>query len=171
MAERYDVAIIGAGIVGLATGLKLTERFPRARVIIVDKETRLAAHQTGHNSGVIHSGIYYRPGSYKARQCSEGKAMMREFCAQHAWPDPDAAMRAFGISHGSSSESPVPRTSNRITSRWRRTFVSMGASAPAKLVADWPGPPASTSRNCCHHNDRPAPIPNLPCRSGPSFHE
>jgi L-2-hydroxyglutarate oxidase len=84
MAERYDVAIIGAGIVGLATGLKLTERFPRARVVIVDKETRIAAHQTGHNSGVIHSGIYYRPGSYKARQCSEGKAMMREFCAQHA---------------------------------------------------------------------------------------
>jgi L-2-hydroxyglutarate oxidase len=62
MADRYDVAIIGSGIVGLATGLAITERFPRLRVIIVDKEARIAAHQTGHNSGVIHSGIYYKPG-------------------------------------------------------------------------------------------------------------
>ena len=83
MADRYDVAIIGAGIVGLATALNLSERFPRARVVILEKEPRIAAHQTGHNSGVIHSGIYYRPGSYKARQCGEGKGLMRAFCEKH----------------------------------------------------------------------------------------
>ena len=83
MADRYDVAIIGTGIVGLATALSLSERFPQARVVMLDKEPRIAAHQTGHNSGVIHSGIYYRPGSYKARQCGEGKGLMRAFCEKH----------------------------------------------------------------------------------------
>ena len=83
MADRYDVAIIGGGIVGLATALGLTERFPRVRVVILEKEPRIAAHQTGHNSGVLHSGIYYRPGSYKARQCGEGKGLMRAFCEKH----------------------------------------------------------------------------------------
>jgi len=84
MADRYDIAIIGSGIVGLATALSLTERFSRLRVVILDKEPRIAGHQTGHNSGVIHSGIYYKPGSYKARQCVEGKALMRQFCEKHA---------------------------------------------------------------------------------------
>jgi L-2-hydroxyglutarate oxidase LhgO len=84
MADRYDVAIIGTGIVGLATALALTERFPQLRVVMLDKEARIAAHQTGHNSGVIHSGIYYKPGSYKARQCVEGKGLMRQFCEKHA---------------------------------------------------------------------------------------
>jgi L-2-hydroxyglutarate oxidase LhgO len=76
----YDVAIIGGGIIGLATGLALTERFPRTRLAIVEKEQRLATHQTGHNSGVIHSGIYYRPGSHKARLCVEGARLMTAFC-------------------------------------------------------------------------------------------
>jgi L-2-hydroxyglutarate oxidase LhgO len=84
VADRYDIAIIGSGIVGLATALSLTERFSRLRVVILDKEPRIAGHQTGHNSGVIHSGIYYKPGSYKARQCVEGKALMRQFCEKHA---------------------------------------------------------------------------------------
>ena len=84
MADRYDITIIGGGIVGLATALAITERFPRARLIVLDKESKVAAHQTGHNSGVIHSGIYYKPGSYKARQFGEGKGLMREFCAKHA---------------------------------------------------------------------------------------
>ncbi len=84
MADRYDIAIIGAGIVGLATALNLTEKFPRVRLVILDKEPKIAAHQTGHNSGVLHSGIYYRPGSYKALQCAEGKGLMRQFCEAHA---------------------------------------------------------------------------------------
>ncbi|HEV8143643.1 MAG TPA: L-2-hydroxyglutarate oxidase [Methylomirabilota bacterium] len=83
MADRYDIAIIGSGIVGLATALAITERFPRVRLVILDKEPKIAAHQTGHNSGVIHSGIYYKPGSYKAKQCGEGKGLMRAFCEKH----------------------------------------------------------------------------------------
>jgi (S)-2-hydroxyglutarate dehydrogenase len=80
----YDVAIIGAGIVGLATARALLEAAPRARLVIVEKETRIGAHQTGHNSGVIHSGIYYKPGSHKARLCVEGARLMRAFCEKNA---------------------------------------------------------------------------------------
>ena len=83
MADRYDIAIIGGGIVGLATAYVISERFPGLKLVILDKESKIAAHQTGHNSGVIHSGIYYKPGSYKARQCSEGKELMRAFCENH----------------------------------------------------------------------------------------
>ncbi|MEK7370046.1 MAG: FAD-dependent oxidoreductase, partial [candidate division NC10 bacterium] len=72
VSRPADIAIIGAGIVGLATAVALSERHPRARVVVLDKEPRIAAHQTGHNSGVIHSGIYYKPGSHKARLCVEG---------------------------------------------------------------------------------------------------
>ena len=79
----YDIAIVGGGIVGLATARALHERAPRARLILLEKEPRLATHQTGHNSGVIHSGIYYRPGSHKARLCVEGKALMYRFCEEH----------------------------------------------------------------------------------------
>lgn len=78
-----DVAIVGGGIVGLATARALRERAPHARLAILEKEPKLAAHQTGHNSGVIHSGVYYRPGSAKARLCVEGKHLMLEFCEKH----------------------------------------------------------------------------------------
>jgi L-2-hydroxyglutarate oxidase LhgO len=83
MPTRYDVAIVGGGIIGLATARALLERAPTARLVVLEKESRLGMHQTGHNSGVIHSGIYYRPGSYKAKLCVEGKGLMREFCATH----------------------------------------------------------------------------------------
>ena len=76
----HDIAIVGAGILGLATARSLRERAPRLSITILDKEPRIAAHQTGHNSGVIHSGIYYKPGSYKARLCVEGATLMRQFC-------------------------------------------------------------------------------------------
>ncbi|HIJ75722.1 MAG TPA: FAD-dependent oxidoreductase, partial [Deltaproteobacteria bacterium] len=66
MNTSFDVAIIGAGIIGLATGMRLLEEFPGLRAAILEKENMIAAHQTGHNSGVIHSGLYYRPGSFKA---------------------------------------------------------------------------------------------------------
>ena len=81
-----DVVIIGAGIVGLATGVKLLEQHPDLRVLVLDKEPGPAVHQTGHNSGVIHSGIYYKPGSYKALNCREGKAMLERFCVEHDIP-------------------------------------------------------------------------------------
>ena len=83
MPNRYDVAIVGGGILGLATARALLERVPGVRIVVLEKEAKLATHQTGHNSGVIHSGIYYRPGSYKAKLCGEGKGLMREFCAAH----------------------------------------------------------------------------------------
>lgn len=77
-----DIALIGGGIVGLATALALTER-TTASVLVLEAEPRLAAHQTGNNSGVIHSGLYYKPGSLKARNCVEGRDRLYAFCAEH----------------------------------------------------------------------------------------
>ena len=76
-----DVAIIGGGIVGLATAYQLTGALPGRKVVVLEKESELALHQTGHNSGVLHSGIYYKPGSLKALNCRQGKKLMEEFCA------------------------------------------------------------------------------------------
>jgi L-2-hydroxyglutarate oxidase len=81
-----DVAVIGGGIVGLATAYQLTRRFPGRRVVVLEKEDGLARHQTGHNSGVLHSGIYYQPGSLKAVNCREGKKAMEAFCAAEGIP-------------------------------------------------------------------------------------
>ena len=77
---RQDVLIIGGGIVGLATGLKLLEQTPGLKVTLLEKETQVAQHQTGHNSGVLHSGIYYRPGTLRAKNCREGRQAMVAFC-------------------------------------------------------------------------------------------
>lgn len=76
----YDVIIIGGGIVGLATALRLTEQKPSLKVIVLEKEDDVARHQTGHNSGVIHSGLYYKPGSLKAQNCIRGYQMLLDFC-------------------------------------------------------------------------------------------
>lgn len=81
--EKYDIAIIGGGIVGLATANALLDHDPRRRLILMEAEPRLASHQTGHNSGVIHSGLYYKPGSLKARLCAEGREEMYRFCKDH----------------------------------------------------------------------------------------
>jgi L-2-hydroxyglutarate oxidase LhgO len=87
MSDRNaDLVIIGAGIVGLATALEFTRRFAGRRVIVLEKEDHIAAHQSGHNSGVIHSGLYYRTGSLKARNCVAGCASMKRFCAEHGVP-------------------------------------------------------------------------------------
>jgi len=82
----YDVIIIGGGVVGLGVALEISRRFPRRRLLVLEKEDRVAAHQSGHNSGVIHSGIYYKPGSLKARLCVTGAAAMVEFCREHSIP-------------------------------------------------------------------------------------
>jgi L-2-hydroxyglutarate oxidase len=79
-AEKFDIVIIGGGIVGLATALALKSQFPKHSLAVIEKEPELASHQTGHNSGVIHAGIYYKPGSYKAKLCVEGARLMMEFC-------------------------------------------------------------------------------------------
>jgi len=84
MADREtELLIIGAGIVGLATALEAARRFSGMRIAVVEKENRVAAHQTGHNSGVIHSGLYYKPGSLKARNCVAGAASMKRFCQEN----------------------------------------------------------------------------------------
>jgi len=79
----YDFAIVGGGIVGLSTAMALSQRFPAAKIVLLEKENLLAAHQTGNNSGVIHSGIYYKPGSFKAKFCREGNRSMVAFCQEH----------------------------------------------------------------------------------------
>jgi (S)-2-hydroxyglutarate dehydrogenase len=83
VTQSADLAIVGGGIVGLATALALGEAHPRLRLLVLEKEERIATHQTGHNSGVIHSGIYYKPGSLKARTCVEGARRMKQFCDTH----------------------------------------------------------------------------------------
>jgi (S)-2-hydroxyglutarate dehydrogenase len=80
------VGVVGGGIVGLAIGRELARRRPGTRVVIFEKEARLAAHQTGHNSGVVHAGIYYQPGSLKAELCTRGRLLLRDYCAERKLP-------------------------------------------------------------------------------------
>ena len=80
---KYDVAIVGAGIIGLSTGMHLLSRYPKLKVAVIEKDSRFASQQTGHNSGVIHSGIYYRPGSSKAKFCVDGRETMTRFCEEN----------------------------------------------------------------------------------------
>src|SRR2546421_6506092 len=84
--SRCDVLIVGGGIVGLAVALEITRRFPRLRLFVLEKEDRVGRHQSSHNSGVIHSGVYYKPGSLKATLCAEGARAMVEFCRTHGLP-------------------------------------------------------------------------------------
>ncbi len=81
--KSYDVIIVGAGIVGLATGVKTLEKNPSLKILLLEKENDIAKHQTGNNSGVIHSGIYYKPGSLKAQNCTLGYNMLLSFCDEH----------------------------------------------------------------------------------------
>ncbi len=81
-SSSADLAIVGAGLVGLASAYRIAERAPGLRIVVVEKEQRPAAHQSGHNSGVIHAGLYYAPGSLKARLCRVGAALLRERCAE-----------------------------------------------------------------------------------------
>jgi len=86
MASQYDLTIVGGGILGLATALKLIRAHPSLRLLILEKEAEIARHQTGNNSGVIHSGLYYRPGSLKARSCVAGRKELMAFCDENAVP-------------------------------------------------------------------------------------
>ena len=86
VSPQVDIAIVGAGLIGLATGLEVSTRLPGSSLLILDKEADVAAHQSGHNSGVIHSGVYYKPGSLKAQLCREGAGEMIRFCREHEIP-------------------------------------------------------------------------------------
>ena len=83
---KYDVVIIGGGIVGLATALNLKLSKPNLRLVVLEKEDEFSKHQTGHNSGVIHSGLYYKPGSLKAINCINGYQMLVKFCQENEVP-------------------------------------------------------------------------------------
>ena len=84
--EECDLAVVGAGILGLAVARELRRRRPDARVVVLERESAIAQHQTGHNSGVVHAGIYYAPGSLKARLCVDGAHRMYEYCDEHGIP-------------------------------------------------------------------------------------
>ncbi|MEJ2636428.1 MAG: L-2-hydroxyglutarate oxidase [Calditrichia bacterium] len=100
-SRKYDVAIIGGGIVGTATAMALSKKF-NISIVILEKESKLAAHQTGNNSGVIHSGLYYKPGSLKAKNCVRGREEMYKFCKEH------------GIDHDQCGKVVVATTENEI---------------------------------------------------------
>ena len=86
MASQYDLTIVGGGIIGLATALQIGRAHPGLRLLLLEKEAQLARHQTGNNSGVIHSGLYYRPGSLKARSCVTGRKELMAFCDENRIP-------------------------------------------------------------------------------------
>ena len=81
--EIFDIAVVGGGIVGAATAYKVQKAHPDLKIVLFEKEKSLAPHQTGHNSGVIHSGLYYKPGSYKAKNCVEGRRELVAFAKEH----------------------------------------------------------------------------------------
>jgi (S)-2-hydroxyglutarate dehydrogenase len=104
MPNTFDITIIGGGIVGLATALEITQRWPQLKLNVLEKEDRLAVHQTGHNSGVIHSGIYYKPGSLKAQTCVTGAKTIVAFCQQY-----DIPYEICGKVVVATSQSEIPR--------------------------------------------------------------
>ena len=84
--NHSDFAVIGGGIVGLAAAMEIQQREPEASVVVLERETSVGSHQSGHNSGVLHAGVYYQPGSLKSQLCRTGKVAMEEFCEVHAVP-------------------------------------------------------------------------------------
>ena len=130
-ASTHDVAVIGGGIVGLATALACLQRRPGSSVVVLDKETHVAGHQTGNNSGVIHSGIYYKPGSLKAKFCIEGNAEMVAFAQQHDIPYDICGKVIVAVTEASDLDRP-----------WTRIYergVGTTASAAAQIGQGPPG--------------------------------
>lgn len=84
--DHFDYILIGGGIVGISTALALKNKFPEAKIVLIEKESKLATHQTGHNSGVVHAGVYYEPGSLKAAFCKEGARLIQSFCEEYQLP-------------------------------------------------------------------------------------
>ena len=123
--SRYDVIIIGGGAVGLGVALEITRRFPHLRLLVLEKEDRVARHQSGHNSGVIHSGVYYKPGSMKARLCVTGR---------RPWSNSAASMGLRTRSAG--------KLSSQLTLTNCRGWKSCAArrsQRPHRAAPHWPG--------------------------------
>ena len=98
--RELRVGVVGGGILGLAVARELAARRPGTAVTVLEKEDRVAAHQTGHNSGVVHAGIYYRPGSLKAELCTRGRGMLREYCAEHRLPYDECGKLVVAVEPG-----------------------------------------------------------------------
>src|SRR5215475_2300507 len=128
MSESFDVVVIGGGIVGLAVGREITRRFPRMRLVVLEKEERVGMHQSGHNSGVIHSGVYYKPGSLKAKLCVAGAAAMVEFCREHGVP-----FAVCGKVIVATSEEQVPRLQNLLERGNRNGVPGLRMLRPEEL--------------------------------------
>jgi L-2-hydroxyglutarate oxidase LhgO len=128
VAGPVDVVVIGAGIVGLATARQLLVARPDLRLVVIDKESALAVHQTGHNSGVLHSGLYYAPGSLKARTAIAGRAAMIRFCAEH-----DVEVRVCGKVVVATEERELPRL-NALHERARANGVRADLIDPERLA-------------------------------------
>jgi L-2-hydroxyglutarate oxidase len=125
--ERSDFLILGGGIIGLATAWQITRQFAQASVVLLEKEPRLAEHQTGRNSGVLHSGIYYKPGSLRAINCRTGKLAMEHFCAEHAIPYDNCGKVIVAV-----STDELPNL-NRIFERGQQNGVSCAMIGPERL--------------------------------------
>ncbi len=124
-SEKYDLAVIGGGIIGLSTAMQFTEKSPKTKIVVLEKEPDLAMHQSGHNSGVIHSGIYYRPGSAKARMCVSGKKALLEFCDQQGIPYDICgkvilATRKEQLPQLQGTTSAAPRANGKGKGKWRQ---------------------------------------------------
>jgi (S)-2-hydroxyglutarate dehydrogenase len=130
VAYPKSIGVVGAGIVGLAVARELTIRFPGIGVTVFDKEGHVAAHQSGHNSGVVHAGIYYRPGSLKALLCRRGAAMTREFCQEH-----DVSYRRFGKLVVATSAQELPGLA-RIEERATKNQVPGVRRIPREEIAE-----------------------------------
>ena len=124
---RYDVAIIGGGIVGLATAYRLTQRYPDLSLTVLEKESQVGAHQTGHNSGVIHSGVFYTPGSLKAENCRKGKRALVDFCEEK-----DVPYEMCGKVVVATEQSEVPEL-RRIEEKGRKNDVECSRIGPERL--------------------------------------
>ncbi len=150
MADReVDLLVIGAGIVGLATALEVTRRFPEMRILVVEKEKRVAAHQTGHNSGVIHSGLYYKTGSLKARNCVAGAASMKRFCSQQGIPFEECGKLVVATSAGRSCAAGTTAAARHCQWRTRtahalRATSSANSSRTATAFARCTSPPPAS---------------------------
>ena len=129
--QRY--AVVGGGIIGTAVARRLLAQRPDAEVTVLEKEDRLAAHQTGRNSGVVHAGLYYEPGSLKATLCRRGVALLREFCAEHGLPYDEVVLVLQGRARDGVAEGRVGLAASRASWRTRQR-------APRRA------PPSSRSR-------------------------